>query len=45
MIETDLEPALVLGIPERETSNSPWSMLQVVLHTYLCGMYREVENM
>jgi hypothetical protein len=45
MIELDLEPAHVLRIPERETSNSPWLMLQVVLATYLCGMDREVENM
>jgi hypothetical protein len=45
MIELDLEPALVLRIPERETSYSPWSMLRVVLPAFLCGMHRDVENM
>jgi hypothetical protein len=43
MIELDLEPALVLRISERETSNSPWSVLQVVF--YPRGMDKEVENM
>jgi hypothetical protein len=44
MIELSVEPALVLRIPERETYNSPWSVLQVGLATYLYGLGREVEN-
>ena len=43
MIETDLEPAMVLRIPERETSDSPWSMCcipSVMLEVRYAGVDR-----